>query len=95
MTFAVLPIDVPAGDTDAAQVATAVGEAVAARQEANTKWALVVSRPAVRQALAQHASLRDIGKALDVHFLLRGNVSRAAAGYAIPARDQLRRAHRS
>ena len=83
MTFAVLPIDVPAGDTDAAQVATAIGEQVVARQEANTKWALVVSRPAVRQALAQHTSLHDVGKALDVHFLLRGNVSRAAGGYAV------------
>ena len=83
MTFAVLPIDVPAGDAEAAQVATTIGEQVTARQEANTKWALVASKAAVRQALAQHASLRDVGRALDVHFLLRGNVSRAPAGYGV------------
>jgi len=50
MTFAVLPIDVPAGDADAAQVATAIGEQVAARQEASTKWALVVSMRSPRRA---------------------------------------------
>ena len=83
MTFAVLPIEAPAGDAEAAQVAAVIGGEVSARQEARTKWALVASRAAVRQALAQHASLRDIGRAVDVHFLLRGNVSRAPAGYVV------------
>ena len=83
MTFAVLPIESPTGDADAAKVATAIGEEVSARQEARTKWALVASRAAVRQAIAQHASLRDIGRAVDVHFLLRGNVSRTPTGYNV------------
>jgi adenylate cyclase len=81
MTFAVLPFTAPAGDEGAAKVAAATTEAATAVEEAKTRWATVASRASVAQAVAKHAATKDIAKALDVHFLIRGNVSQAASGY--------------
>jgi class 3 adenylate cyclase/TolB-like protein len=81
MTFAVLPVDAPAGDADAIRLAGDMTDAVTTAQEARTRWAQVVPRRSVEEALARHTGTRDLGAALNVHFLLRGNVSRASAGY--------------
>jgi class 3 adenylate cyclase/tetratricopeptide (TPR) repeat protein len=81
MTFAVLPFSAPAGDEGAAKVAAATTETVTAVWEAKTRWAVIAPRASVAQAVAKYAATKDIAKALDVHFLLRGNVSQAAAGY--------------
>ncbi|MBS0326322.1 MAG: tetratricopeptide repeat protein [Proteobacteria bacterium] len=83
MTFAVLPFHAPAGDAGAVSVAAATTDAAIAVEEGNVVWAQVASRRSVGQALAQHTGARDIGKALDVHFLIRGNVTPAASGYRV------------
>ena len=81
MTFAVLPFTAPAGDEGAAKVAAATTEAATAAQEAARRWATVASRASVAKAIEKHSATKDIAKALDVHFLIRGNVSRVASGY--------------
>jgi tetratricopeptide (TPR) repeat protein/TolB-like protein len=83
MTFAVLPFQAPADDKSAAQVAVAMTEAATAVQEAKVLWAQVASRRSVEQALAQHVAAKDLGSALDVHFLIRGTVTPAASGYNV------------
>jgi class 3 adenylate cyclase/tetratricopeptide (TPR) repeat protein len=81
MTFAVLPFSAPAGDEMGAKVAAATTEAATAVQEGKTRWAVVAPRASVAQVVAKYSATKDIAKALDVHFLIRGNVSRAASGY--------------
>ena len=83
MTFAVLPFVAPAGDEAGAKVATATGEAVNAFQEGNINWAQVAPRALVQEAAKKHASPRDIGRALDVRFLLRGVVGADPLGYKV------------
>ena len=83
MIFAVLPFESPSGDAAAARVASAVGEAVTAAQEADTLWAQVAPRRSVEQAIRAHSATKDLGAALNVHFLIRGTVSRAPTGYAV------------
>ena len=83
MTFAVLPFQAPAGDATGAQVATAMTDAAFAVEEGKVLWAQVASRRSVEQALAKHASPRDLAADLNVHFLIRGNVTPAASGYNI------------
>jgi adenylate cyclase len=81
MTFAVLPFSAPPGDETAAKVAAATTEAATAVEEAKTRWAVVAPRASVAQAVAKYSATKDIAKALDVHFLIRGNVSPAESGY--------------
>src|SRR5262249_27546498 len=81
MTFAVLPFIAPAGDEAAPKVAAGATEAATRVQEGKTRWAGVAPRASVAQAVAKYAATKDIAKALDVHFLIRGTVSRAAEGY--------------
>jgi adenylate cyclase len=83
MTFAVLPFQAPAGDREAAEVATAMSEAAFAMQERRSNWALVVPRRSVEEALTRRSGTRDLAADLNVHFLIRGNVTRAASGYNV------------
>jgi len=83
MTFAVLPFQAPADDKTAAQVAVAMTEAVQAVEEGNVVWAQVVSRRSAEEASTRHTAAKDLGSALNVHFLLRGNVTRVASGYKV------------
>jgi TolB-like protein len=83
MTYAVLPFEAPAGDAQAAQVATAVGEAVNTELESDTLYAQVAPSRSVAEAVAKHTKLKELGRELDVHFLVRGNVSRTASGHAV------------
>ena len=83
MTFAVLPFTAPAEDEGGRKVANAMAEAVAAFQEKNHNWAHVASRAQAQDAAAKHAGPREIARALDVHFLLRGAVSADSRGYKV------------
>lgn len=83
MTFAVLPFQAPAEDKGATQVAAAMTETVSAVEEGKVLWAQVASRRSVEQALAQHAAPKDAASALDVHFLIRGNVTPTPSGYNV------------
>ena len=81
MTFAVLPFQAPTDDKTGAQVAAAITDAVFAGQERRSNWAQVASRKSVEEALSRHFAVKDVAANLNVHFLLRGNVTRAASGY--------------
>jgi len=81
MTFAVLPLDAPANDAEVRAVAGALTDELRASQERRSSWATTVARRSVDEAVARHAALKDIAKALDVHFLMRGNVSRSGVAY--------------
>jgi adenylate cyclase len=83
MTFAVFPFEAPADDKTGAQVAVAMTEAVQAVEEGNVVWAQVASRRSVEEASMRHTAAKDLGSALNVHFLLRGNVTRVASGYKV------------
>ncbi|HEY8244771.1 MAG TPA: adenylate/guanylate cyclase domain-containing protein, partial [Casimicrobiaceae bacterium] len=82
MTFAVLPLDAPANDADARAVAETLTDVLRASQERRTSWARTLARRSVDDAVARHASLKEIAKALDVHFLMRGSVSRSGNAYS-------------
>jgi adenylate cyclase len=83
MTFAVLPFQAPAEDKEGVKVAAAMTEAAFATQDGNARWAQVAPRRSVEQALTQHVGTRDLAAALNVHFLIRGNVTRVASGYNV------------
>jgi len=83
MTFAVLPFEAPPGDARAAQAAKATADVVATELETESLWAQTASRASVAQAAAQHTSPREIAKALNVHFLIRGTLAHAGAGYEV------------
>ena len=83
MTFAVLPFQAPDGDVHAARAAAATTEEFTAQLEANTLWAHTVPRASVEQAAAHFAAARDLAKALDVHFLIRGSLARDQGGYKV------------
>ncbi len=81
MTFAVLPTDAPNGDPVAERLARSIGETVQTEAEARSLWSRVLPQGLVLQAIAKPSSLRQVGAALDVHYLLRPRVSRATTGY--------------
>ena len=83
MTFAVLPFQAPAEDKEGAQVAAAMTEAAFAEQESRPLWAQVAPRRSVEEALSRHTGTRDLAAALNVHFLIRGNVTRVGTGYNV------------
>jgi tetratricopeptide (TPR) repeat protein len=85
MTFAALPFLVVSEDARTKEAASANARAYAAALERNDWWATTVDRGAAELAAARLKSPRDIAKALNVHFLLRGTVSRTAAGYTVSA----------
>lgn len=83
MTFAVLPFTAPKGDAEATRLAMEARESAQAGLEKFTILARVAPRALVEQAVATPASIRQTGQRLDVHFLMRGNVTRTAAGYEL------------
>jgi tetratricopeptide (TPR) repeat protein len=83
MTFAILPLKAPDGDAFGARVAKAMTDGTYEYVESSSLWAHAVSGEPVDQALARYASARELAAALNVHFLLRGSVSRADGGYAV------------
>ena len=83
MTFAVLPFKAPADDSEGAKVARTMTEAATAAEESRRRWAQVASRKKVEQALTKHVGVKDLATALNVRFLIRGNVTRATSGYNV------------
>jgi len=83
MTFAVLPFDAPPGDAAAADVARAVGDAVTTAFEGDNLWTQVTPRQVVARSVAAHPAIKEIGRDLDVHFLIRGTTSRAPTGFSV------------
>lgn len=77
MTFAVLPFQAPTGDVDGARMAMAAFEVAQSEQESNVLWGRVVPRALVEQQGARPQTLSQLGQALDVHFIYRGNVIRS------------------
>jgi len=64
-------------------VAAAMTEAAFAAEERKVVWAQVAPRRSVEQALTRHTGSKDLAADLNVHFLIRGNVTRAASGYNV------------
>jgi tetratricopeptide (TPR) repeat protein len=85
MTFAALPFLVADQDARTKEAAAANSRAYAAALERNDWWATTVDQGAVELAAARFRSSRDIAKALNVHFLLRGTASRTPTGYSVSA----------
>ena len=83
MTFALLPLEAAADDPTGLQVAKATGEHVFKSLEGNHEWVQLASQASVARALAHEAAPADLAKALNVHFLMRGNVERATSGYNV------------
>ena len=83
MTVAVLPFQPPPGDTTGAQVAAAMTEAAVSTLEGRTLLAQVASRKSVEQAVARRAAAKDLASDLNVHFLIRGNVTAGTSGYNV------------
>ncbi len=83
MTFAVLPFVAPADDARAMQVAKTTGEVINAELESDAIWAHAAPRRTVEEAVAHLTGVKDLAKALDVHFLVRGTVAKAVSGYTV------------
>lgn len=81
MTFASLPLEAPAADATGSQIAKATNDKVFSSLEANHDWVNLAPQASVARALAKTAVPREVAKALDVHFLIRGSVAHAPAGY--------------
>jgi len=75
MTFAILPLTAPAEDKAAGIFASAVTDALIARQT-YSPWSRVVSRESVEAAMRSRTSTSDLGRELKVRYLVRGNVVR-------------------
>ncbi len=83
MTYAVLPFQAPADDAHGAQVAKATGDEILSMLESRKELVSVVPRASAEQAVAHENSIKNLAKALDVHFLVRGTVARDGAGYKV------------
>jgi tetratricopeptide (TPR) repeat protein len=83
MTFALLPLQAAAGDVTGQQIATATGEETFRSLDENHMWVQLVPAASVTHVLSQFSAPRDVTKALNVHFLMRGDVARAASGYRV------------
>jgi tetratricopeptide (TPR) repeat protein len=83
MSFALLPLQAADDDATETQIAKATGAQAFVSLEADHIWANLAPQASVARALGQTAVPREVAKALNVHFLVRGNVSRAASGYTV------------
>jgi tetratricopeptide (TPR) repeat protein len=83
LTFAVLPFQAPGNDAHGAQVAAATTDEFTARLEEDSLWAQNTPRRSIEEAAAKYSNARDIAKALDVHFLIRGALVKNSSGYSL------------
>lgn len=83
MTFAMLPIQADAQDPVAVKIAHASGDMLIREFEEASLWGQLASQASLTRAMAKSAEPRDVAKSLNVHFIIRGSVARAAEGYEI------------
>ncbi len=83
MTFAVIPFQGPSNDPHGMQVAQATAEAVTASLERLPQILQIVPPRSVADAVRRLARPRDLARALEVHFLVGGTVTRSDAGYSV------------
>jgi tetratricopeptide (TPR) repeat protein/TolB-like protein len=83
MTYAILPFQASGNDAHAAQVAGATADEIRGMLESRRDIVSLVSAGSVEQAMTHEVSMKKLAKALDVHFILRGAVTRADAGYKV------------
>jgi len=83
MTYAILPFQTSGDDAHAAKVAGATADEIRGMLESRRDIVSLVSAGSVEQAMAHEVSMKKLAKALDVHFILRGAVTRADAGYKV------------
>ena len=83
MTFALLPIQSASEDPTAVKIANATSDVLVTQLEEESIWGQLASQASMSRALAKSAEPRDVAKALNVHFLIRGSVARAGAGYEV------------
>jgi tetratricopeptide (TPR) repeat protein len=81
MTFALLPLQGTADEPTAQKVAKATGDVVFRSLDENHEWVQLTPQNRVEQAAQQFTTLRDLARALNVHFLMRGTVARTSSGY--------------
>lgn len=83
MTFALLPLRSATDDHTAQDIAKATGEVVFKSLEGKHEWVKLASRDSAEQALREFSAPRELARALNVHFLMRGDVARANSAYAV------------
>jgi tetratricopeptide (TPR) repeat protein len=83
MTFALLPLQPNEDDPEASQIAKATGKKAYASLEMNRNWVNLALGASVDRALAQTSVPKEVARATNVHFLIRGTVSRAASGHTV------------
>ena len=83
MTFALLPLQGAAGDDTAQQIAKATSDVTFKSLDENNTWVQLAPRDSVARAMQQFSAPRDLAKALNVHFLIRGTVTRNSSGYGV------------
>lgn len=83
MTFAMLPFQAEVQDPSAVKIAQATGAMLIGQMDEESIWGQLASQPSIARALAKSAEPRDVAGALDVHFVIRGNVTRAGTGYEV------------
>ncbi len=83
LTFAVLPFQAPANDAHGVQVAAATTDEFTARLEEDSLWAQNIPRRSIEEAVAKYSNARDMARALDVHFLVRGALAKNSGGYSL------------
>lgn len=81
MTFALLPLAAPAGDSHAAEVAAATTDALQNDLEQNTLWVHAIPQTQVQSALRTASAPAALARKLHVHFLIRGSIVKAQRGY--------------
>jgi tetratricopeptide (TPR) repeat protein/TolB-like protein len=83
MTFAILPIQADPQDPGATKIAHASGDLLITEFEEQSLWGQLASQASLTRALAKSAEPRDVARALNVHFLIRGSVGRDGEGYTL------------
>jgi TolB-like protein len=83
MTYAILPFQATGNDAHGAQVASATADEIRGMLESRRELVSVVSAGSVDQAMKHEVSMKKLAAALDVHFLVRGTVTRSDTGYKV------------
>jgi len=83
MTYAVLPFQAAVDEAHGAQIAKSTGDEILTMLETRKELISVVPRASAEQASAHESGMKQLAKELDVHFLVRGTVTRRAEAYKV------------